>query len=208
MKYPRMDWGRMEAVVNKLGGERGVDDFLSDKVIVYRPTYWRVSEGIVYFSLTSNGMKGRNWMHRLSKKGIRTYDAAEFILNSPKFIPTRGVTYEIAILRGSMNPSKHGDYKGLQTQAELRGFKKGRPEIACLIWDKFIGEEIKAMGLSRITIMQDLPAKDDLGRLRLITLDWSPASGGELIADIYYPDRYFSEDHGLAFVVSETQARV
>jgi hypothetical protein len=30
MKYPNMEWGTMEAVVNKLGGEEGVKNFLSD----------------------------------------------------------------------------------------------------------------------------------------------------------------------------------
>lgn len=34
MKYPNMDWGMMEAVVNKLGGMDGVKRFLSDELVV------------------------------------------------------------------------------------------------------------------------------------------------------------------------------
>jgi len=34
MKYPKMQWGRMEAVINKLGGESGVDQFLSGQTEV------------------------------------------------------------------------------------------------------------------------------------------------------------------------------
>lgn len=34
MKYPKMEWGKMEAVVNKLGGMEGVDRFLSGELTV------------------------------------------------------------------------------------------------------------------------------------------------------------------------------
>ncbi len=34
MKYPKMEWGRMEAVINKLGGEERVDQFLAGKLVV------------------------------------------------------------------------------------------------------------------------------------------------------------------------------
>src|ERR1035437_151743 len=32
MKYPNMTWGKMEAVINKLGGIKGVESFLADMV--------------------------------------------------------------------------------------------------------------------------------------------------------------------------------
>jgi hypothetical protein len=34
MKYPKMEWGRMEAVINKLGGENGVDRLLRGELVV------------------------------------------------------------------------------------------------------------------------------------------------------------------------------
>src|SRR5690348_6126097 len=34
MKYPTMEWGKMEAVVNKLGGMEGVERFLRDELVV------------------------------------------------------------------------------------------------------------------------------------------------------------------------------
>ena len=37
MKYPNMDWGRMEAVINKLGGMEGVEAFLSGKLVILDP---------------------------------------------------------------------------------------------------------------------------------------------------------------------------
>ena len=37
MKYPKMNWGRMEAVINKLGGMDGVDQFLSGELVVGKP---------------------------------------------------------------------------------------------------------------------------------------------------------------------------
>ncbi len=37
MKYANMNWGRMEAIINKLGGEAGADDFLAGKTVVGKP---------------------------------------------------------------------------------------------------------------------------------------------------------------------------
>ena len=37
MKYPEMKWGRMEAVVNMLGGETGIDDFLAHQFVLADP---------------------------------------------------------------------------------------------------------------------------------------------------------------------------
>lgn len=34
MKYPKMDWGTMEAIINKLGGEEGVSRFLRDELTI------------------------------------------------------------------------------------------------------------------------------------------------------------------------------
>ncbi len=34
MKYQSMDWGRMESVVNKLGGLEGVDQFLKGEIVI------------------------------------------------------------------------------------------------------------------------------------------------------------------------------
>ena len=34
MKYPKMEWGRMEAIVNKLGGEHGIDRFLANEFVL------------------------------------------------------------------------------------------------------------------------------------------------------------------------------
>ncbi|MDP3645570.1 MAG: hypothetical protein Q8R25_00575 [bacterium] len=37
MKYPKMEWGRIEAIVNKLGGEGGVDRFLAGEFVLVDP---------------------------------------------------------------------------------------------------------------------------------------------------------------------------
>ena len=37
MKYSKMDWGTMEAVVNKLGGMDGVQEFLAGETVVTKP---------------------------------------------------------------------------------------------------------------------------------------------------------------------------
>ncbi|MEK7478188.1 MAG: hypothetical protein AAB645_02365, partial [Patescibacteria group bacterium] len=93
MKYAKMEWGTMEAVVNKLGGMEGVEKFLSGKLVVSEPTCtWREQDGVIYFSVTSDGTTGEDWIKRLEGNGFRVGDYAKQVLRSPDFKPTNGVT--------------------------------------------------------------------------------------------------------------------
>ena len=59
-KYPNT-LGRIEAVWNKLGGEAGVDRFLRGEITVSTPSRsWRKEDGVIYFSVTSDGTEGED----------------------------------------------------------------------------------------------------------------------------------------------------
>src|SRR3989344_3005062 len=63
---------------------------------------WREENGVIYFSVTSDGTTGGQWIARLEKRGYRLSDYAKRMLRSPDFKPTKGVTTEIAVLKGML----------------------------------------------------------------------------------------------------------
>src|SRR5687767_5139046 len=103
MKYPNVTLGRVEAVWNRLGGEEGVERFLRGEIIVAEPARsWREEDGVIYFSVTSDGTTGEDWIKRLEGNGFRVRDYAKQVLRSPDFKPTNGVTTEVAVLQGML----------------------------------------------------------------------------------------------------------
>src|SRR3989344_110555 len=106
--------GQLNAIVKKLGGHDGAIKFLQDKLTVSEPTRnWREQDGVIYFSVTSDGTTGPQWIERLEGKGFRLSDYAKSVLRSPDFKPTSGVTTEIAILKGMLFADKEIEALGL-----------------------------------------------------------------------------------------------
>src|SRR3989344_4056544 len=60
---------------------------------------WREEDGVIYFSVTSDGMSGGEWIKRLESKGFRVGDYAKNVLRSKDFKPTEGVVTEVAVLK-------------------------------------------------------------------------------------------------------------
>ena len=119
---------------------------------------WReeTSVSIIYFSVTSDGTTGRNWITRLETLGVRVSNEARVLLRSPDFKPTSGLTTKIAVRKST--PLDDKDWWGIEeirAEAGQRKLGKPEPEVACLIREKFTDEEIEVMGLSRILIMHE-----------------------------------------------------
>lgn len=148
MKYPKLDLGRIEAIVNKLGGMEGVEKFLRDEMIVSAPERkWREENDIIYLSVTSNGTTGKEWITRLTKKGFGLSDYAKSILRSEVFKPTSGVTTEIAILKGNLFTDNDRIATTIRAFATEQKLEAPNAEVACLIRENFSDEDIEAMGL-------------------------------------------------------------
>lgn len=202
MKYSKMDWGTMEAVVNKLGGIEGVDRFLRGELTVSEPTRsWREQDGVIYFSVTSDGTTGPQWIERLEKKDFRVSDWAKSVFRSPDFKPTDGVTYEIAVLKGMLFGDSDRITKKIRAEADKRKLTKPNAEVACLIREKFTDEELEVVGLWWIVVMHE-PIKDSDGDPRL--LDVGRSGDGRWLG-VYYgkPDDGWNRGNGFAFVVSQ-----
>ena len=202
MKYGNVTIGRVEAVWNKLGGEDGVDQFLRGELVVCEPeSSWREQDGVIYFTVVSDGTTGEDWIKRLEDKGIRLSDYAKSMLRSSDFKPTSGEIYEIAVLKGMLFNDNDRATSKIRTKAEQRKLSTPNAEITCLIREKFTDEEIEAMGLIWIAAMHD-PIADSDGDPRLLGVNRYD-SGSWLSAYWIRPGRSWDRKDGFAFTVSQ-----
>ena len=206
MKYPKLDLGQIEAVVNKLGGMEGVNRFLRDELLVSEPTRsWREEDGVIYFSVTSDGTTGKDWITRLESKGFRVGDYAKQVLRSPDFKPTSGVTTEVAVLKGMLFEDNDRITKKIRAEADKRKLSKPNAELACLIREKFTDKEIEAMGLWYIVAMHE-PINDSDGDPFLLNANRYDV-GRWLSACSVRPGSRWYRDYGFAFDMSQVSSQ-
>lgn len=194
--------GQLNAIVKKLGGHDAALKFLRGELSVSEPTRnWREEDGVIYFSVTSDGTTGEEWIKRLEDKGFRVGDYAKSVLRSPDFKPTTGVTTEVAVLKGMLFEDNDRITKKIRIEAANRNFQTPNAEIACLIRELFTDEEIKAMGLTWIVAMHE-PIKDSGGDPALLG---ASRDGVGRWLDTYYvkPDDRWFRGRGFAFAVSQ-----
>jgi len=165
---------------------------------------WIEKDGVIHFSVTSDGTTGKEWITRLKRKGFRLDDYAESILRSKDFKPTNGIIYKIAILNGGLI-SRYDDYITTETilkEGARRKLYGPNAEIACLIREKFSDEEMLSMDLPYSIVVMHEPIKDPDGSPRLLHTDrfLNPSWLG-----VYHGnhDGRWDRNHGFAFVVSQ-----
>lgn len=164
---------------------------------------WREEDGVIYFSVTSDGTTGEDWITRLESKGFRVGNHAKQVLRSPDFKPTSGVTTEVAVLKGMLFENNDRITKKIRAEADKRKLTKPNAELACLIREKFTDKEIEVMGLWYIVAMHE-PINDSGGGPGLLCAN---RDGGGRWLDAYgdRPDGRWRRDLGFAFAVSQTQ---
>lgn len=163
-KYGHRTVNWFEAIVNKLGGEEGAEAFLRGELVVSKPTRsWREKDGVIYFSVTSDGTTGEDWIKRFKSKGFFVDRRVESILRSPDFVPTSGVTTEVAVLKGDLFSDNDRITKNILAEADKRKFLRPSAELACLTREKFTDEEFKQMNLRHVTPMHQAINRSILG---------------------------------------------
>lgn len=194
--------GQLNAIVKKLGGHEVALKFLRGELSVSEPTRnWREAEGIIYFSVTSDGTTGEQWIARLEGKGFRVGDYAKSVLRSADFKPTTGITTEVAVLKGMLFEDNERITKNIRKVAADRTLETPNAEIACLIREMFTDEEIKAMGLTWIVAMHE-PIKDSGGVPFLLSAN-RYVDGRWLFACYDGPLGGWFRGSGFAFAVSQ-----
>jgi hypothetical protein len=152
-------------------------------------------------SVTSDGTTGAEWIDRLEKKGFRVGDYAKSVLRSKDFKPTKGVTTEIAILKGMIFDDSNRITRNIRAEADKRKLTTLNAEVACLIRETFSDDDIKAMGLIWIVAMHD-PIKDSDGDPLLLRV--CRDDGGRWLSTFYDdPDGGWDRGSGFAFAVSQ-----
>lgn len=201
-KYGHRTHNWFEAVINKIGGEEAAERFLRGELTISESmSPWVESDGVIYFTVTSDGKSGPEWIAHLEKKGDRVGDYAKKLLYHRNSRFTNGVTYQVAVIKGMVYNDRDRTTKNIRKDADSRKLSKPNAEIACLIRDKFTDAEIVTMGIEAIIAMHE-PIKDSDGYLRLLgagrdqSVRW---------LDSYYarPDFQWSPRNGFAFVVSQ-----
>ena len=171
--------GQLDAALMKIGQDvgmgtaDGIRAFLANKLSVSKSTRrWREQDGVTYFSVTSDGTTGPQWIERLEKKGIKLSKWAKDVLNSPDFKPTNGATTEVAVLKGMLFEDNDRVTSKIRAEAGKRKLVNPNAELGCLVRDMFTDEEIEAMGLVWIVTMHK-PIKDSDGDTGLLGADRS-----------------------------------
>ena len=194
---------RIQAVWNILGGEEGVDRLINGGITVSESEHkWHEENGVIYFTVISDGTTGQGWIERLEQKGFRVGGYDKSVLHSPDFKPTNGVTTKIAVLKGSLFSDNDRITRKIRAKAEGRNLTTPNAEIACLIREKFSDEEmIKEMDFYWIVAMHE-SIKDSDGSSSLLGVG---RYGGSYWLDAYCGDPGYGWDleTGFAFVVSQ-----
>ncbi|MBU1091934.1 hypothetical protein KKA27_03695 [Patescibacteria group bacterium] len=198
--------GQLNAMVKllkKQAGEDGPCRFLRGEITVTEPEHaWREQDGVIYFSVTSDGTTGEEWIKRLEGKNFRVSDYAKSVLRSSDFKPTDGVTTEIAVLKGMLFSDDDRVTKKICAEADKRNLTKPNAEVACLIREKFTDKELEAMGRLWGIVAMHEPIKDSDGAPLLLDAH-RVGVGRWLHAYFGHPDFRWLCEHGFAFAVSQ-----
>lgn len=231
MKYPRMELGTIEAIINRLGGMEGAKSFLKDGTLIdYKALErfvtkdgkitladfmkcvfkWREQDGVIYPNdpFVSDGTSGPDWITRLEKKGFKLGEYEKSVLRSPHFKPTKpGTVTDIAILKGELFSDDNRVTRNIRAQAYEGKFTGGKnlfvpnAEISCLFRERFTNEEIEAMGLYRVVSMHE-PINDSGGDPSLLSAGRDD-DGRWLSACCGGPGSGWSRESGFAFAVAQ-----
>jgi len=204
-----VDWNALDGallqgsvVTNAKEAGKQFTAFLAGGAVMVRR--WREQDGVTYFSVTSDGTTGPQWIERLEKKGIKLSKWAKDVLNSPDFKPTNGATTEVAVLKGMLFEDNDRVTSKIRAEAGKRKLVNPNAELGCLVRDMFTDEEIEAMGLVWIVTMHK-PIKDSGGDTNLLGADRRD-DGHWLYAFYGEPGRRWNRGGGFAFAVSQVSS--
>ena len=194
--------GQINSLVKKIMAQMKIKDPVeairrinSGEWTLVGPTQkWTEQDGVIRFSVTSDGTPGSQWSG-LNKGGFKVSEYAEQLLK--KITATDGITTNLTVLKGELFSDSDRTTANIRAEAKKRGLTEPDPETACLIREKFTDEELAAMGLWAIIAMHE-PINDAGGDPCLL----SASRGGDgPWLDTYYdgPGNRWFRGCGFAF---------
>ena len=160
--------GLLSDLMEKLCGEEGMLWLEAFKKFLRKEQCWTKrwteKDGVIYFTLVSNGKTGDEWITHFEGKKLSVGSYAQSVLRHKNFKPTKaGKVYNIAVLGGNLFSDNDRTTKSIHAEAKKRKMTDPHAEVACLIRDAFSDKEIEEMGLSLIITMHE-PIPDSDGR--------------------------------------------
>ena len=207
-----IETGKLNALVKNIMAQTGITEPEEAvrmvnagevQISVIKPR-WTEKDGVIRFSVTSDGTTGEEWIPRLEGKSFRVGDYAKSVLRSKDFKPTNGIIYEIAVLKGELFNDSDRITKTIRKEAKNRKLFAPNAEVACLIREKFSDKELEVMGLYWIVVMHE-PIKDSDGDPFLLYAN-RYGHGSWLSTSFGIPDDKWDRGSGFAFVVSQVSS--
>jgi hypothetical protein len=161
----------------------------------------RESNGVIYFSVTSDGTTGPDWITRLEQEDSCLSDFTKSLLRSNDFKPTNGVTTKIAVLKGILFDDEKRTIRNIFAEADKRKLTKPSAEVACLICEFFLGEEPEVQDFFYLSVMHKSINGFD-GKSGYLGVDYHNVDP-ELYAEDYDLDSQRGWDEGFAFAVPQ-----
>jgi hypothetical protein len=157
--------GQLNALVKRIMQKMLVEDPLEavrlvnsgEWIVTRRNRSWREKDGVVYLTVTSNGRTAEEWVEWFEARGdAHLCDLSRRAILSSSFKPTKGVTYEVGILKGMLFKDEDRFFDNILSVATLRR-KLVVPsvEAACLIRELLTNDDIEDMGLNWIIVMHE-----------------------------------------------------
>jgi hypothetical protein len=164
---------------------------------------WVEVDNVIYVKVVSNGRSGEEWITYLESKGFRLSKYAKDVLRSSDFKATSGITYTLAIIRGTAYTDRNRVSKKIRADAEKRGWLTPNAEVGCLLRDLLSDKELEELNLWWVAAMHE-PIKDSDGHPRVLCAD--RRGGGQwLSTDWDGPDYGWDDIGAFAFLVSQVQ---
>lgn len=164
--------------------------------------HWIEIDGIIYFTLISNGKTGEEWITHLEGKGLPVGNYAKSILRHESFKSTKaGTVHNVAVIKGELFSNNDRITKNIRAYAKNQKMTNLSAEVACLIYDNFTDKEVEGMGLVWIITMHD-PIIDLGGGLSILGMDY--CVNYRIDAFDNNPDNKWDCDGGFAFAIKKS----
>ncbi len=167
----KVEVGKLNALVNNIMKQTGINDpeeairlvNSGEWVLSESTSSWDEEDGIIRFSVISDGTTGGEWINRFENKGIGVDNKTKQVLLSKNFKPTIGVIYNIAVLKGGIiKNTKNRNIKNILLEAEKLRFSNTNYEAACLIRNKFFNKDFRSMEVRTMVVMHEPIKKPDM----------------------------------------------
>lgn len=181
---------------------------------------WKEDNGIIYLSLISYGRSSQKWLEYFARNNTtldnyfkdhlypRTLDHR--LCGQERFIPTLGIKYEIALVKGGISVASSRDRttRKIREKNPLLSVSKNL-EVLCLLSENLLGEDFMAMGLKRIfsfdTDLAELEPQEHQVKPFIHELNYY-RKRKRLYGTYDHPDsRTYKKNDGFLFVLSKEE---